>query len=401
MKVLFIHQNMPGQFRHLPAMLARDPNNEVAFVTRRTDRDIPNVKRASYQLALPPEPRKGGLGEQLKREAFFGEGSVRACQALLARGFRPDVIIGHPGWGELLFIKDLFPDVPLVSYCEFYHDPSAPFFQGDPPSPLSLAERMSRRAQSAHLLLSLEAADRGWSPTPWQKSTHPVDLQHKIEVIFDGVDTRTVRPDQQARFELADGSSLGPEDEVITYAARSLEPCRGFPSFIRAVPHLLARRPSAHVVIAGDMEPHYDAPPRQGGTWRDVMLQQVPLDPQRVHFVGRLSYVRFVQLLQVSSVHVYLTSPIVLSWSLVEAMSAGCLIVASDTPPVRDVIFPGVNGFTTQFDKPEQIASDIAAALSYGDVAAMRTQARRYVQEHLSLDVCLPQQARMIASLAA
>ena len=249
MRVLFVHQNMPGQFGHLARALARDPKNEVAFVTRRKESQIEGVERVSYDLRLPPSKGLHGAAKPFAAQVYFGEAVVRACQAMKLRGYEPDVIVGHPGWGELLFMKDLFPETPLISYAEFYYNPRAPYVQGDPPRGLSLDEKIARHGHSAHLLLSLEAADRGWSPTAWQRSLHPPALQSKIEVIFDGVDTHTIRPDPGARFELPDGRALSPADEVITYAARGLEPCRGFPSFVRALPDLLARRPSTQIVM--------------------------------------------------------------------------------------------------------------------------------------------------------
>lgn len=400
MRAVFIHQNMPGQFGRLASTMARARGNQVAFVTQRTDIDLPGILRVSYSAARAHPTGGDTIEARFGYEIANGRSVVQALRALEGKIGKPDVIIGHPGWGELLFVKDLYPDVPLVSYCEFYHDPTAPFFQGDPPEPLTFAGRMWRRAQSAHLLLSLEAADKGWSPTSWQKSLHPAAFREKIEVVFDGVDARRICPDASATFVLPDGRTLSCGDEVITYAARSLEPTRGFPSFMRALPHILARRPDARVVIAGVSEPHYDAPPQRASTWRDALSSSVELDPERVFFVGRLAREPFVRMLQVSSAHVYLTSPVVLSWSMVEAMSAGCLVVASDSPPVRDILVDGLNGRLTQFNAPEQIAVDVAAALSDQARFEIRRAARRHVEEALSIEVCLPRQRRLIASAA-
>ncbi len=219
---------------------------------------------------------------------------------------------------------------------------------------------MVRHRHSAHL----EAADRGWSPTPWQKSLHPRAFHDKIDIIFDGVDTHFFRPDARATFEAPGGATLTTSDEVITYAARSLEPCRGFPNFFTALPQILAQRPAARILIAGDAQCHYDVPPSRDLTWREALAREVEIDPDRVHFVGILPRSRYLRLLQVSSLHVYLTGPIVLSWSFLEAMSAGSLVVASDTPPGRDGLVPESNGLSTSFDDPEQIAEDVMAALS-------------------------------------
>jgi glycosyltransferase involved in cell wall biosynthesis len=395
MRAAFVHQNMPGQFGGLAIALGRQASNRVAFVTQTRNADLPGVQRVSYGPGSAVA-RKSDPGLKFERQVANGRAVISVFQALEARGFKPDVIVGHPGWGELLFVKDLYPDVPLICYCEFYFDPAAAYFDGDPPSPLSLAGRMRRHAQSAHLLLSLEAADVGWSPTLWQKSLHPKLLQQKIEVVFDGVDTDIVRPDSTATFDLPDQRVLGVGDEVITFAARSLEPSRGFPSFARSIQEMLARRPRAQVVIAGDEKPHYDPPPAGAATWREHLARSVNLDDERVHFVGRLSRERFVRMLQVSSAHLYLTNPTVLSWSMVEAMSAGCLVVASATPPVTEVVTAGETGFLTSFDDPRQIAADVDAALDHPDGAEIRIASRKFVEETMSVRHCLPRQLSLI-----
>jgi len=396
MRILFVHQNMPGQFGRLATHLARSPQNEVIFVTRRNDVDLEGVLRASYALKLPARDDSLQLGRKLAEQALYGEAVVRACQALAARGFKPDVIVGHPGWGELLFLKDLYPDVPLINYCEYYWRPDVVHVEGDPPRPLGLEQRLDRRAQSAHLLLSLEAADRGWSPTAWQRSLFPRVLQDKIEVIFDGVDTGRLRPDPEAQFELPDGRRLRPGDQVVTFAARSLEPTRGFPQFMRAIPEILKRSPTATIVIAGDERPHYDRPPQAGGSWKTKLLGEAQLPTDRVLFLGRLPYDLYVSLLQVSAAHVYLTTPTVLSWSFFEAMSAGCLMVASATSPAKEVLIDGENGFLFPFDSPDALASTVVGAIRSAEGAEIRRLARATIVKSYSLELCVPMASGMI-----
>ncbi len=400
MRVAFVHQNMPGQFGRLAADLAADPRHQVAFVTGRSDRELPGVLRVSYDLRLPDVGRDPPLGSRLHQQSLYGDAVVKALQALLSRGFRPDVIVGHPGWGELMFVKDLLPDVPLVDYCEFYHAPTAPYFAGDPPAPLSAADRMKRRGESAHLLLSLEAADRGWSPTQWQKSVHPAAYQDKIDVIFDGVDSDRLAPDPAATFDLKNGRKLSQGEEVLTYAARSLEPTRGFPSFYRALEELLRRRPQLQVVIAGDERPHYDPPPAHHRSWADKLREDGAVDASRVHFLGRLPHDRFVRMLQVSKLHVYLTTPTVLSWSMVEAMSVGCPVLGSATPPVKEFIREGDTGHLVRFDDPRGLA-DKADRLLGGDAQPTARRARQQVLDRLSVKTCVPAQQALLERVAA
>lgn len=399
MRLLFIHQNIPGQFIHLVRALARDGRHQVVFITKRADRQMHNV------ISLPYAPRRAAgtsthhYLRRLEDAVLHGQEVVRVMTALKAKGFSPDVVIGHPGWGELLFVKDVFPDAPLLSYCEYFYGPDDVDFERGVFTEAKLDHRLQRRLDNAHLLLSLEAADLGWAPTEWQKNHHPRRYQPNIEVVFDGVDTRVVKPDPAARFELPDGRGLTAEDEVVSFVARGLEPHRGFPQFIRALPELLSRRPKAQVVIAGEDKVFYGAAPGKDLSWRQKMLQEIALDEKRVHFVGRIEHGEYVKLLQVARVHVHLTLPYVLSWSFFEAMSAGCLVVASDTEPVREALRHGENGLSAPFGEPDMLAGAIAGAIEAPDAPDLRQAARRLIETRYSLDICLPQQLAMIDRL--
>jgi glycosyltransferase involved in cell wall biosynthesis len=388
---------MPGQFKHLAPRFAADPKNTVVFVTKRTDVDIPGVKRLSY-----PAPQ--GAGENTHAYVRLFEACVRQGQAaarsfiqLRSSGFRPDVIVAHPGWGEALYVKDVWPDAPLLNFCEFYYHGRGADVGFDPEEPAGIDQICRARTRNAHLLLSLEACDAGYSPTHWQKNSHPAEMRDKIEVIFDGVDTDTVKPKHNARVELPNGATLSRKDEVVTYVARNLEPYRGYPSFVRSLPKLLAARPDAQVIVVGGDEVSYGRPPPGGGTWREHMLKEVPLDPRRVHFLGKLPYAKYLAVLQISSLHVYLTRPFVLSWSFMEAMAAECLVLGSATPPVEEVLIDRYNGFLTDFFRPEQIAEQAADLLASRDkLDEVRKRARNTVLDRYALKLCLPEQVKLI-----
>jgi glycosyltransferase involved in cell wall biosynthesis len=256
--------------------------------------------------------------------------------------------------------------------------------------------------RNAHLLLSLEAADAAVSPTEWQRSRHPRVLQPKIRTIFDGIDTNAIRPDPAASFTLDDGRTLTAADEVLTYVARNLEPYRGFPSFMRALPAILEARPQAQVIVVGGDEVSYGRTPEGGGSWREHMLKEVDLGAHaaRVHFTGKLPYARYLSLLQISSTHLYLTYPFVLSWSCIEAMAAGCLIVASDTAPVQEVIQHEWNGLLVPFHEPAAIAASVIDALAgRRDAARLREEARNTVLERFALRECLADQIMLVRRL--
>lgn len=294
---------------------------------------------------------------------LHGQGAVRAGLALQQRGFTPDVICAHPGWGEELFLKDVFPDAKLLTYCEFYYRADGSDVGFDPEQPVSLDTRCRIRAKNAALLISLEAADWGISPTEWQHRQHPDIFRSKISIIHDGVDTDLGRPDETVTIILPDGRPLTRRDEVVTYVARNLEPYRGFPTFMRAAADILRRRPYARILVVGGDEVSYGAGPTDAANWREKMLAEVTPDPDRIHFLGKVPYDQFLRILRLSRAHVYLTYPFVLSWSLLEAMACGAVVVGSATPPVKEVIDHGRNGFLVDLFDSRMVADRVVEAL--------------------------------------
>ena len=399
MKVLFAHQNMPGQFGHLAQALAREPGSTVLFATQRKDRELPGVGKLPYEPARAATEGGHHYLRLIEEAVLNGQAVARVMMALKDKGFEPDVIVGHPGWGETLFAKDIFPRSGLVAYCEFFFQADSGLVVGADTA-ATLDQKLRTRVENAHLLLALDACDRGWSPTAWQQSRFPELYRPKIDVVFDGVDTERLRPGPAARFVLPDGQALTAGDEIITYVSRGLEPQRGFPQFARALPAVLKARPGAQVVIAGEDKPYYGARPAPDDSWRALVEREGVIDPSRVHFVGRIPYDRYVALLQVSSVHVYLTTPFVLSWSFFEAMAAGCLVVGSRSAPVLELLRDGVNGLTTSFDDPRLIAEDIVRALVHPGAADLRRAARATILERYSLAQCLPKQVDILRRAA-
>lgn len=399
MRILFIHQNMPGQFKYLAPTLA-NMGHEVVFITKQKTIELKGVRKLVYQPHRVAHASTHHYLRLFENSILHGQQVARLGQQLRQEGFIPDIIVAHPGWGETLFIKEIFPRSPVLSYCEFYYTAHGADVGFDKDKEVMLDDLCRVRARNSHLLMSLELADRGWSPTQWQKSRHPAIFQPKIATIFDGIDVQKVQPNAEAVFTLPNGKELRKGDEVITYVARNLEPYRGFHIFMRALPELLKLRPKAQVVIVGGDNVSYGAAPKEGGNWREVLTAEVGLKSDRVHFLGQLPYDRYVSLLQVSSVHIYLTYPFVLSWSFMEAMSAGCLMVASDTAPVREVLKDGENGYFTDFFDTAQLNKTIVRALKDKDAQRLRDNARKTILDRYSLQVCLPRQLQLIEEVA-
>jgi glycosyltransferase involved in cell wall biosynthesis len=363
---LFIHQNFPAQYQHVVRELSGSREHQVYFITQPNQNAIPGVHKIVY-----PRDERGPVNchsysAEIDRGIHTGATVADVCRNMRDQGFRPDLIIGHSGWGETLFVKDVFPDVPLLANFEFYYHSRGVDVDFDPEFVSLFSDPSRLRARNGVHLLAFQAADWGHSATRWQRSLFPPEMQSRISVLHEGVNTETIRPEPAARFKVpGSGRMLSRHDEVVTYVARNLEPYRGFHIFMRALPQLLRRRKKAVVVIVGGDGVSYGAPPPPRSTFREMMLQELgaKLDLERVHFVGIIEHAEYLKLLQVSTVHVYLTYPFVLSWSFIEAMASGCLIVGSATPPVLEVLRHGHNGLTVDFFAYKKLASLIESAL--------------------------------------
>jgi glycosyltransferase involved in cell wall biosynthesis len=401
-KVLFVHQNMPGQYKHLAPILAKDPANQVAFVTKEGKPDIPGITKATYKLARQPTPNIHQYLGRLEDQVLHGQGAVRAGLGLRKKGFIPDVICAHTGWGEALFLRDAFPEARILAFSEFYYTSKGADIDFAPDHAPNLDRDCRTRVRNAHMLMSLEASDWGISPTWWQWSRHPEMIRDRISVIHDGVDTDLCVTDPTTVLELPNGLTLSRDDEVVTYIARNLEPYRGFDVFMQSIKGILERRPNARVVVVGGDEVSYGMPPPGDANWRQFMQARAKFDPRRVHFFNRVPYSVFQQVLSISKAHVYLTYPFVLSWSMLEAMSHECMLIASRTAPVTEVVEDGVNGRLVDFFKPAEVTDAVVWALENQDqTLVFRKAARQTVMKNFDLrKVCLPAQIDLISTLA-
>ena len=399
-KFLFIHQNFPGQFVHVAAELARLGHEVVALGIK--GRPVPGVKYLRY---LPKAPSKVS---EVEASIDFETKIVRgtACAQVMAKlkndGFTPDVIVAHPGWGESLFCKDVWPEARLVMFAEFFYRADGTDYNFDSEFTTdSLAGRVRLRIKNTVHLHALHAADAVYSPTEWQKSQLPGEYLPKTRVIFDGIDTAVVQPEPKAFIHLKrENLKLTATDEVITFVNRNLEPYRGFHVFMRALPEIMRQRPKAHVLIVGRDEVSYGSMPKNGKNWREVMLAEVgaQLPMERVHFLGGLDYKDYLRVMQVSSCHVYLTYPFVLSWSCLEAMSCAKVVVASGTPPVREVIEHGKTGLLFDFFDVAALSRQVIGVLENPEgFAHLGAAARQRVIERYDLKTrCLPELLKLI-----
>jgi glycosyltransferase involved in cell wall biosynthesis len=405
MKILFVHNNFPAQYRNLASALANEPGYELVAIGASNANPMPSVKLIKY--ALPDADVSGThpFARRFDLECRRAEQVLYSLSTLAASGFAPDVILAHPGWGETLPLRTMFPKARQLVYCEFFYGADGRDIGFDPEFPMSgLDGHIGLQLKNATTLLALADCDLGISPTNWQQSTFPSHYQSKIEVVHEGIDTSLVRPDPQACLTLPSGRQVGPSDEVVTFVVRNLEPLRGYHIFMRALPEILRRRPNAQIVIIGRDGLSYGLPAPAGSNWKSIFLEEVRdrLDMSRVHFMGGVPYHTFISALQVSSAHVYLTYPFVLSWSALEAMSAGCLVIGSDTSPVREVISPGDNGLLVPFFAVDELADRVIEALQKPErFKKVREAARRFVIERYDAKrICVPRMRQLLERAA-
>jgi glycosyltransferase involved in cell wall biosynthesis len=392
MKIALVHRNFPGQFRHLAPELTRQGHQVVAltWAGNQNPRTHPTIE---YQNKSMPGADPGD---------FFALNVHRGQQAAAAAaqysqktGFTPDLVVGSINWGETLFLREIWPNARHVGYAEFYYGARERDTDFDPEFYRPSLERDTRvTARNAHLLMAATRADALLSPTQWQASTFPSDVRHKISVVHDGVDTDKLRPDPLAKFTLPNGRILTQKDQVLTFINRNLEPYRGFHTLMRALPKVMAAHPKLQVVMVGGEDRGYGPIPSATQSWKQRLLAEVggQLDQSRLHFTGRVPYHQMVSMLQISSVHAYLSYPFVLSWSMLEAMSLGCVIIGSDTPPVAEAITDGQNGYLVDFFDVAAWSDKISDVLASTDNhTQMRKAARAHAKANYDLkSVCMP-----------
>ena len=367
MRILFVHCNYPAQFRHLSQHLAKDKNNEIVFLCQNkewTANNIPEINLSRYQLGRDP---KGELCHPYLRRyesaVLHGQAALREALRLRQNGFEPDVIIGHSGFGNTLYLKEVWPKAKFIGYFEWFyrsHGADVGFGDNKPPSPDT---SLRVHTYNSPIVMDLVQADAAICPTHWQANQFPPPMRHQLSVIFDGVDTDQLPLVNQAtrnhplHLEAGDINASIPADvPLVTYVTRCFEPYRGWPQVAEGLALLMQRNPRVHVLLVGSDEVAYGAKRGDGLSWREWALKQWPMDPSRLHQMPALGYDDYKKVIQRSWVHVYWTFPFILCWRLMVAMATGCCIIASATPPVEEMISSGKEGQLVDFFDPDALA---------------------------------------------
>ena len=414
MNILFVHQNFPAQFKYLAPVLAADRNNTVLALTLhpKKNKKWQNIQQISYAPRQSSSTEIHPWVNDIESKIIRAEACFNTALQLNAKGFQPDIIIAHPGWGESLFLKEVWPHTKLGIYCEFFYHARGLDIDFDQEFQQESANAACRiKLKNLNNILHFDSADAGISPTHWQASTYPKSFRSKITVSHDGIDTDHLKPNASATLTLnkANGKQrvLSTKDEIITFVNRNLEPCRGYHIFMRALPALLEQRPNAIVLIVGGEGVSYGKAPNNGKSWKDTFIEEVrpyikTQDWQRVSFLGKVPYNVFIALLQLSTVHIYLTYPFVLSWSLLEAMSIACTIVASKTAPLAEAIQDRKTGRLVDFFDTDTLINVVCDLLDNPqERQRLGTNARQFAQKNYDLKrVCLPTQMKWVKQLA-
>lgn len=405
MNILFIHQNYPAQFKHLVNWFGITGEHRIVFLTQ--TKQVPQVKHhriLQYELDHKLAKNSWVVSRYFELSCSAGVKVAEICRGLDKQGFKPDIIIGHTGWGEMLFLREVWPDVPTLSYFEYFYSAHNSAIDFDPEFPITEETDYGMSARNSVNYLSYAACTAGLTPTHWQRNTYPREFHEKIRIIHEGVDTKRLVPNAASSAKLGRlDRPVTRNDEIFTYVARNMEPMRGFHIFMRALPQILDARPNARVLIIGGNEVSYGKRAGVQGGFRARMEQEVGdrVDWSRVHFLGKVPYSTFIATLQLSRCHIYLTMPFVLSWSMLEAMSMCATVVASDVAPVREVISDGKTGFLVDFHSPDALARRVIEVLAHRDNhAAIGRAARKHIVETYDLmSTCLPAQLNLVNQL--
>lgn len=408
MKILFVHQNMPGQYRELAQWLGAQGTHQIYFLTQR--KNPPAIKGVEARIYKPhrvPLKDAYGLSRVWEEGTGAGFGAVQAARRIeQTEGFKPDIIVGHVGWGELTFFKQLWADVPIIGFFEYYYNMQGGSVGFDPEEPVSEHAPYLMAARNAIPLANIEVVDQGHAPTQWQRDRFPASFHDRLYVCHDGIRTDLLKPNPKVKLGLGRiGRDLTKNDEVITFVARNLERTRGYHVLMRALPRILRERPTARALIVGGNDVSYGGKSKNPGGLRAEMEKEVGdrLDWDRIHMLGQVPFAEYQKLIQLGRCHIYMTMPFVLSWSLLESMSMGATVIGSDVAPVREAITHGDTGLLVDFFDPDALATQVIDVLAKPrDYAHIGTAARAHVVKNYDfLTVCLPEHIRQINALVS
>ena len=409
MKILFIHQNFPGQFKHIAPELVKRGHEVYAMpLQEKTNHNKNGISYCSYQVDRSTSTNIHPWISDFETKIIRAEACFLAAMQLKSEGLYPDLIIAHYGWGESMFLKEVWPKAKLSLYCEFFYNKFNQDVNFDPEfASKSVGEVPRLILKNLNNLTHFQYADCGISPTKWQASTYPTQFKEKISVIHDGIDTSILVPNNKSILYINNKIKITKNDDVITFVNRNLEPYRGYHIFMRSLPLILKSNPNAKVLIVGGDGVSYGSKPPGNAKWKDIFFSEIESsltdrEKKRIFYLGFISYDNFISLMQVSTVHIYLTYPFVLSWSLLEAMSLGCAILASDTKPLHEAISNEENGLLFDFFDFNQLSTLVIKLLEESSMRKkLGKNARQFAIKNYDKQLCLKKQVDWVESFSS
>ncbi|MEA3208306.1 MAG: hypothetical protein QOE70_1363 [Chthoniobacter sp.] len=396
MHILFIHQAFPAQFGQLGLELRRRYGWRCSYLIQNLSScPTPSpemLQELELHRILPPEDfRERKLvpwSQSYSRYLELGETVFNGMRGL--GDLRPDLVVGHDGLGPTLFLREIL-DCPLINYCEYYFAPSHADISYRIDLPPAEPAPFYPRCINAGTLVSLAGCDGGYSPTHWQRDSFPRRFHDKIEVHFDGVDTELYRPGAVPR--MIEGRPIPEKAKIVTFVARGLESMRGFDLFMRLAARIARERADVIFVVVGREDSFYSWDKLHTGqdNFKEWVASRAGADLTRFIFLPHLEPAQLAHVFRLSDLHVYLTVPFVLSWSLFNALSCGCVVLASDVEPVREVIQPGKSGLLAPlFDTDAQLENALRVLAEPAAFRALGKAGRTLMEDKYSLEVCVP-----------
>jgi glycosyltransferase involved in cell wall biosynthesis len=390
MHVLFVHQNFPAQFRYIAPRLINDYGWQCSFCTERAEGELPGVRKIIYKARGGATVANSVFTRNYENAVAHAHGVFEALKQ--TPDLRPDLIVAHTGFGSSLFLPFLY-DAPIINFLEFFYSPVGQDLGFRPEMPVGETELLRSKTNNAMILLDVVNCDRGWTPTHYQRDFFPPQLQTKIDVIFDGIDTAVYHRKDGASERVRNHWKIDPSHRIVSYVARGFEMMRGFDVFMKAAKILCDKRPDLTFVVVGTDKIHYGSDLKfiEENTFRHHILGKGGYDLSRFRFTGYVAQEMLADILSAADAHIYLTEPFIASWSMVDAMACGAVLIASDQTCVREYVVPGENGLLVNFFDAEGLAEQTLKVLA--DPAAHRhlgEAAIRTVVEKFSLDVAIP-----------
>jgi glycosyltransferase involved in cell wall biosynthesis len=395
MHVLFIHQNFPAQFGHIARHLIKQAGWTCSFVSQTPAGVVDGIKKITYTNRGGARESTHYCSRTFENAIWHAHAVYDACKA--HPDLRPDLIVGHSGFGSTLFLPELYAGVPIINYFEFFYHPHQSDMDFRPEFPPPEIDYLRARARNAMLLLDLENCRHGYSPTHFQQQLFPEVYRPKIDVIFDGIETDIFRRLDNVPRQIA-GRSIPASTRIVTYVSRGFESMRGFDIFMRVAERIYQQFSDVVFIVVGSRRVCYGGDEKhiKHKTFYEHAMAQSSYEMDKLIFTGLIPVSTLAQVFSLSDLHLYFTVPFVLSWSLMDALACGCTVLASNTAPVREVIENGKNGLLCDFFDVEGFASQAVEVLR--DPGAFRhlgTCAVDGIHRNYAIDVTLPRLTRL------